>query len=549
MGRGIELKEATIKARLTLNGAQFHAGLKSAKNAAHSFASSIGGGLKSAITSPIAAIGGLIAGALSAGAFVAGIKGALDFGSHMEDLKAQTGESADKLMFFQRVLKENGVDAEEAGSIINKMQNVIAGASGGIDKSAGALDALGLSFRDLKGLSPVEQFQKIGEAITKVNSATLRAKYTKDIFGKTGGHLLGALGDKEGFARATQQLAKQAALMKANSAIFDRISDRLGNIGDKARGFFIGVASALAPTLDALTAIFDDTDFTDIGEKFGAAITDAMQIVVGVFQDPETLVAGIGDLLLAYAADFANAIINGFVHAGERFMALIVRIEGILQSAGDMLIGKAMTALGNDVGGNAQQNLAVAEDQKSRALFEKKLKDIGAETSTDFAGAAGMHAHADEAFEKLKQAGQKWLDAGKKQEEVTKAIAGTYYGSLQVNGNADASNFYKLLSPEGNKDLHASDLSNSRRLTPLLTAKERRQFEDEAVAAGGDRHAASAGAYGSVRRGDTARRKKFEHDQLVKESKLDVTNALMKKNVDAVEQMNKRMGRWDAGQN
>lgn len=671
-------KEATIKARLTLNGAQFHAGLKSAKNAAHSFASSIGGGLKSAITSPIAAIGGLIAGAFTVGAFAEGIKGAVDLGSSLEDLKARTGESADKLLYLQSVLKDNGVDSAMTGDILNKMQTTIAGAAGGVPNMTSALDAAHLSFQDLINLSPADQFRKIGESITALDSPLQRIKAAREIFGKSGGALLGALGDKEGFGTAAAAIGKQAQLLDQNSAIFDRISDRLGRSGLKMQGFFVGVTSVLAPEIDKLTASIDGMDFADQGIKFGEGIKTAASWFIAIFKNPGAVFDVFENYLEAAFSDAANAIVDGASRAGDLIYEGMKLVGSVFLGVGDILTGAALkfgsklvegihegvgyfeaglifaweksleffdggwrdvlksagTLLSNiftdtvallkrgfqsiwdgakafwkglldaiakipglakdakdylmhafdkkeEVAGPAGPASAPAAPYKARSFadilkaqlaetpFSKGGKKIGIEgdnllkiggasfekawtafvdqTSAiidregtpDMFGAGLYRQKVADALAKLKEA----------QQEAHRDMSKGPDGLFQLFEHDPWENFRHFKNFSKNPALNGPDGGEALASTKYLTAKERRQFENEAVAAGHERAASSNHGYHAVRRGDAKRRLEFNKNAEKQKLGLDKTNELLGENVKQTKGINDHLGKWDAGRN
>lgn len=548
-------KSAEIKARLTLNGAQFHAGLKSAKVAAHSFASSVGGGIKSAISSPITQIGGLLAGAFTAHAFAEGIKGALDLGGSLEDLKNRTGESADKLLYLQSVLKDNGVDGAMTGDILNKMQTTIAGAAGGVPKMTSALGAANLTFEDLIRLSPVQQFQKIGASITALDSPLQRIRAAREIFGKSGGSLLGALGDKEGFALAANALGRQAQLLDQNSATFDRISDRLGRASLKLQGFFVGAATTLAPALDAVTERLEKLDLAESGERFGKALKDAADYLAGTFAKPDEAFSAAGNYLKSMGAEVGNILVDAAVRFGETLWAGVELMFGKLMSAWKNFDGFVQSKLGlGDGGAAAKQEGANIGDQAS-AKFDQKMWDILNRKSKDYFGAGDFYNASKDAAKIVKQAGEEMLaGANEYSNSVEKAKGFTSTSSLNTGHgglftSGIKSDFEYLRSAGGNGNIHASSLFTTHGGTPLLSARERRKFENEAVASGEARQASSAGAYGAVRRGDAKRRKDFLKEQEKQKLGLDKTNELLAANVKHAKHLDETVSSWGPGNN
>lgn len=317
-------KQAVLPVKSTLNKSGFSAGLKAMKGEAAGFARGLGGTLKGALTSPFAAIGAGLAGVVSVVGIGAGLKGVFDYARSLKDLSAQTGESTDKLQVFQQVLKDNGVEADEAGGILNKMQKAVVGAAEGTEKNVLAFSRMKLEVKDLIGLSPVDQFREIGDAIKKIENPAVRARLALDTFGKTGGHVLGALGDSAGYDAASKRIGIQAQLLKKNAEVFSDISIRLSDSGLKLQGFFVGVADSLAPMIEKLTASLDGMDFAKQGQAFGLGIKEGVEFLTGAFANPGELLDVFGDYLTALFLRSANQEANSLIWVGKMFGGTLI---------------------------------------------------------------------------------------------------------------------------------------------------------------------------------------------------------------------------------
>jgi hypothetical protein len=340
---------AEIKVRVGLDSSAFTAGLSRIISQLSGAASSIAG-IAARAAGALAAIGA----PLSVGAFAAGIKGALDYGGELSDLAARTGIAADQLAILQQAFKDSNVSAEQVGVAVNKMQKAIVEAGQGSKEPMEALAMLGLTAKDLEGLSPAEQFERISKAIAGVESPAVRAAAAMGIFGKSGAALNALFTNPQAIAQAVQALGGQAEILGRNADRFDRVSDVLGSFGVKIRGFFVGVADALLPQLERLAEFLAGLDFAGIGQKLGQQIATAVNILTNAFREGKLgelvglslkiafgeavnfLVGGLRTGLLGLAAvvvnlfslDTINVLVNGLVGAAEKFGVAVISVFG-----------------------------------------------------------------------------------------------------------------------------------------------------------------------------------------------------------------------------
>lgn len=142
-----------------------------------------------------------ISGIASAFGIVFGAAAVVNFGKQLLDdadaltkLHDVTGISIEGLQRFQIAGDDAGNTLDEITSAIVKMEDKLA--SG--DKSAvSALKKLGISFEDIKGLSPENQFTAISRAMQEIQDPAEQVNIAIDLFGKAGANILPTL--KRGF--------------------------------------------------------------------------------------------------------------------------------------------------------------------------------------------------------------------------------------------------------------------------------------------------------------------------------------------------------------
>lgn len=324
--------KAELKARLTLDKSLFDRGLALAQGGAKNLA----GGLAS--VAKVGAEGFALAGAASIGlaaAMVIGTKNAFDLGAKLYDLQKRTGATAGNLVILQQAFKDAGLEAEDVGPSVNKMQRYIekAGQEG--------LAKFGIQLKAIKGLDPAKQFIVIGQAINSMSNPAARTAAAMTIFGKSGGKLLQLFGEDKAFGNAARALGTQAGLLSQNAEIFHDITIKLGHAGLKLQGFFVGVAARVAGTLLPILNKLDKIDLAGIGQKFGDGIVKGAQALVGFFKNPALLFDTAIDYFKAGILSVGNVLIAAFTTGLEFFKDGMVQV---IDGLGSIIIATLMDA-------------------------------------------------------------------------------------------------------------------------------------------------------------------------------------------------------------
>jgi len=284
---------------------------------------SIFGGLKKAAATAAVAAGAAIAGALAGTAM--GLKNAFDLGGSLTDAAARIGTTAGRAQVLGQAFENAGMAADDVSQTINKMQKGIAEAAAG-GQSAGIFKSLKLDIQELLAMDPADAFTVVGDAIAKIDDPTKRAAASMEIFGKSGGKLLSLFTDSGGIAFAQEQLGKQSEILDKSAGDFDRASDILGGAVRKIQGFFVGMGSQLVGALMPLLDEFNKLDLAGMGERFGAAIKDAMNFLKAAWQEIDFAEAAslLGTALKVGFLESINVLYKGMMAAMSAFGQLMV---------------------------------------------------------------------------------------------------------------------------------------------------------------------------------------------------------------------------------
>ncbi|WP_043586356.1 hypothetical protein [Geminisphaera colitermitum] len=291
-----------LNALLDLDTAGFTAPLAGAAKMLGGFAASM------------AALAGVSA---SIGGALAGMKQALDFGGMLTDLKAQTGIAIKDLVVMRQAFQDAGAGADAAAPAINLMQRAIAGISESGQPTKKIFAQLGLSIAALKDMGATEQFEAIAAKIRAIKNPAEQTNAAMEIFGRSGAAMLALIKNGGAMDAARTVVGSQADILEKNAAEFDRVSDALGATTTKVRGFFVGMTASLLPSITGAIDKLNGIDLAPIGEKFGAAISSAIDTIVGAFQNG-TLMQIIGTSLTLGFKSAVNAFVGDFI---GRFMA------------------------------------------------------------------------------------------------------------------------------------------------------------------------------------------------------------------------------------
>lgn len=134
-------------------------------------------------------LGGIGAGlAASSGAILAPLllmaKSAAAMGDELRDMAMRTGASTNALSELGFAAEQSGGNIHFIEDAIKKMQRALRG-----NNAEKMLGGIKLKLSDLQGLSPDKQFEMIGDAISKLGTASQRTDAYLDIFGRSGTRL------------------------------------------------------------------------------------------------------------------------------------------------------------------------------------------------------------------------------------------------------------------------------------------------------------------------------------------------------------------------
>ena len=380
-------------------------------------------------------------------------KQALEIGGKLNELSDQTGISAGKLALLQRAFENSGLQADELGKYVNKMQKFIESAGEAGSASADKLAKLGLTAADLKAMSPDEQFAALAHAVAGISDPAEKASLSMDLFGKSGGKLLNLFdGFDQTMAQARQEIGGLADIMDAKASSFDTVSDSLKAIGNKAVEFAVGLLDQALPALETLTEYLKSFDATKFGQQFSETLVKGIDFVLGIFRNPGDTFLAFGDALTVALKTGVNYLMDGlkyvFDWSTNYVSEIIPNYADILKSEFNVAVGAVVGFFGGQLSKvlsdlavliPGQLGDAMGKAAEKLATFSKDATDLAQQGLADAWEKVGNAAA--NATEQTHLQSQDWTDvAGSAQQMRDHAEAVRSSGEAFRNQMAEANN-------------------------------------------------------------------------------------------------------------
>ncbi len=231
----------------------------------------------------ITAAGGAIAGSLAAvtSSFASA-------GDAIDKASIRTGVTAEAFSAMVFAAEQSGAGAADLEKAFFGLSRSMEGLSRNQGAVVSAYKAIGLSQKDMQGLSPEQSMLKVADALSKIEDAGLRGAYAQQIFGRAGRQLMPML---LAGADGIQDMMKEADALgrtmsgKDAKAAADYV-DAMNRLKSSVMGVKNQIGAALAPTMSALA----DT-FVKVSKPIRDFISQNREMILGVALGGAALIA------------------------------------------------------------------------------------------------------------------------------------------------------------------------------------------------------------------------------------------------------------------
>ena len=240
----------------------------------------------------------------------------------------RTGVGAEQLETLKYAAEQSGASFEDLETGLKKMQKTLFDAAGGSQTAKDALAALGVTSDDLKGLTPDEQFRKLGDALNNISDPTAKAGAAMAVFGKADTGLIPLFSEGAAGILALQQRAEELGLTFSgkDAQAATAFGDILDDLNKQVAAVVFQVGSAVASAL----------------QPFAEALTHGLRTVIDFVKENKSLVLSV------------LAVGVGLVAAGGAFLAAGLAMQGVVAAAGGIaaafgIIGTVLGVLLNPI--------------------------------------------------------------------------------------------------------------------------------------------------------------------------------------------------------
>ncbi len=235
---------AKLVTEITADVSKFTAGINKAKGDANSLTATIKAGSVLAIAAFTAIAGSVVL--VSKEIFTTAEKV-----GQLYDNTRKIGVSVAAFQELSIAAREAGVSTDSLQTLLGNMNKRLGDAALNGGKTADALRALGLTFKDLSGLTTDQKFALIAEKLRNIKDLQLETAIASDIFGKSAKDGIGLFNSNinESIARVREF---GITLTESQAAGLDKLSETKDLAGSVWDGFKTNVASNVAPAFQEL---------------------------------------------------------------------------------------------------------------------------------------------------------------------------------------------------------------------------------------------------------------------------------------------------------
>jgi hypothetical protein len=325
----------------------------------------------------------------------------IQVGSALDDMTQRTGVSVEALSALSYAAQLSDTSMESLQASLIKMTKFTESAADGAKAAQGTLSQLGLSVRQLKALSPDQQFLAFADALNAIEDPGQRAVMAMEVFGK------GA--------------ADIQILLQQGSAGIEGLMDQAADLGKVMSGETAAAAAETADAIDDMLASIDSA-IVAIGGQLAPIVkllADGITFVVNALGD---FAPALG--IVAIAIGGAALAMKGITLATQAYAKAKAVVLALTGPKGWIALGVALGAAAIATGVLTeqfrQQNAELERQQeaaKKAAVAQRELAAAGAaggapKAKTDFEARGERLAALQQQFNELQtQTAQGQIDA------------------------------------------------------------------------------------------------------------------------------------------
>lgn len=264
-----------------------------------------------------------------------------EMGSEMYDMSVRTGVTVEALSSLKFAAEQSGSSIGAVEVAMKKMNQTLAKADDDGSKAAETLDKLGISLDSIQGLTPDEQFRRVGKAIAKIPDQAKKTAAAIALFGKQGKALLPMIQDMEELEQQAKDLGIVMTTAEAESA--DALGDSFGAMQAQLKMVTFQLGAVLAPILtDIISATAPYLKMLIDWIKANHEVIKTVAKIGGILVGVGTAIIALGGVIGVVGFAF-SALSTVLATIGAVLGAIISPIGLVI--VGLVALGAAMVAL------------------------------------------------------------------------------------------------------------------------------------------------------------------------------------------------------------
>ena len=285
--------------------------------------------------------------------FTSFIKSAASSAAAVDDLSKRTGISTQTLQGYGLAASQSGVSTELMGKSLQKLTVIQGKAQNKNEAAIQAFKAVGLSMKDLAGLSPEQTFEAVADAISKLPTVAKQSAAAVALFGKSGADLLPIFQEGTGYLARMRKEAEELGIVlsKEQMSGLAGLDDMIAKVTMAFGGLAQRIVAELVPQLmtagETMLNFVKTLDIKSVTTALSAAIditTAALTILTSVALPlATTILPPIAAVLILISENMAGAV-AGATAAAVAFGVYAVATMGA-KAATDALAKSVITLL------------------------------------------------------------------------------------------------------------------------------------------------------------------------------------------------------------
>lgn len=305
-------------------------------------------------------------------------------------LARQLGTSSSSIATLNRAADMSGISMNQIEMGAKNLEVAMGDAAQGTGEAVETLKRLGLTAKDLEGMSLDQKLLTVNSALEKNIPANQRAAAAADLFGKKAGFAISQL-NPEAISEAARQVEGMGlAISDVDAAKIEAANDAMASIGMAVDGVSQQLTIALAPILEDIALMFQEAAIEGGGFKDEVmsaidGIVTAIGVMANAWRGAEVIVEGVkvafyglkaaAIAVVSSIAEYLDSLTQGFTVSINEIISLANNIPGIDMShlvvgGSEMVAGIRESAI--------EANVALQESMT--ALHNKMMEPLPSET-------------------------------------------------------------------------------------------------------------------------------------------------------------------------